>query len=271
VQNWRASPARSHNGPIARTVRDAALLMQALAGPHPADPDSARHPEVDYLDFVHGNVHGARVAVSRDFGRGIPLDDEQTRNLEEAIAVLRSLGCTLVDADPPVPQGGDELALGVWAYSGDHYAAAEALIPNFWEKHSGDLTDYTRPIYDAGRHALAWHYRRILRRDRAFGEEMRQWFAGYDFLLSPCCPPAPPNAEPNVRDDNRGQMKFLAPFNHAYNPAAAVPMGYSADGLPLAVQVVGKLGDDVGTLRLAGLIEAAKPWAGRWPTFALTR
>ena len=66
-------------------------------------------------------------------------------------------------------------------------------------------------------------------------------------------------------------MQFLAPFNHAYNPAAAVPMGYTAEGLPLAVQVVGRLGDDVGTLRLAGLMEAAKPWAGRWPTYALTR
>ena len=48
-------------------------------------------------------------------------------------------------------------------------------------------------------------------------------------------------------------------------------MGLNAAGLPLAVQVVGRLGDDVGTLRLAGLMEAANPWAGRWPTYALTR
>jgi aspartyl-tRNA(Asn)/glutamyl-tRNA(Gln) amidotransferase subunit A len=271
VQRWRASPARSHNGPIARTVRDAALLLQALAGPHASDPDSMRHPEVDYLASGSGHVRGMRVAVSRDFGRGIPLDAEQTKNLEDAVAVLRSLGCSIVEADPPVPAGGDELEPGVWAYSGDHYAAAEDMIPDFWTKHAADLTDYTRPIYDAGRRALAWRYRRILRRDRAFGEAMRQWFVDYDFLLSPCAPAAPSNAAPSVRDDNRGQMKFLAPFNHAYNPAASVPMSFTEDGLPLAVQVVGRLGDDVGTLRIAGLIEAAKPWAGRWPTFALTR
>jgi len=271
VQSWRASPARSHNGPVTRTVRDAALLMQALAGPHPSDPDSARHPEVDYLAFAHGHVRNARVAISRDFGRGIPLEADQTAVFEQACAVLRELGCTLVEADPPVPPGTDELEPGVWAYSGDHYAAAEALIPGFWEKHADDLTDYCRPIYDAGRRALAWHYRRILRRDRAYGEAVRQWFVDYDFLLSPCAPAAPGNDERNVRDDHRGQMKFLAPFNHAYNPAAAVPMGLDADGLPLSVQVVGRLGDDVGTLRLAGLMEAAHPWAGRWPTYALTR
>jgi aspartyl-tRNA(Asn)/glutamyl-tRNA(Gln) amidotransferase subunit A len=271
VQHWRASPARSHNGPITRTVRDAALLMAALAGPHPSDPDSARYPEVDYLAFARGHVRGARVAISRDFGRGIPLDAEQTAVFDEACALLRELGCTLVEADPPVPPGPDELEPGVWAYSGDHYAAAEALIPNFWEKHGDDLTDYCRPVYDAGRRALAWHYRRILRRDRAYGEAVRQWFLDYDFLLSPCAPAAPRNDEKIVRDDARGQMKFLAPFNHAYNPAAAVPMGLNADGLPLAVQVVGRLGDDVGTLRLAGLMEAAHPWAGRWPTYALTR
>jgi Asp-tRNA(Asn)/Glu-tRNA(Gln) amidotransferase A subunit family amidase len=269
VQNWRASPGRSHNGPITRTVRDAALMMQALAGPHPSDGDSARDPEVDYLGYARGNVRGARVAFSRDFGRGIPLDAEQEAFLQQACDVLRDLGCTLLEANPPVPKPGpDELAPGVWSYSGDHYAAAEALVPDFWAKHSEELTEYAKPIYDAGRTALAWQYRRILRRDRAFAEAMRRWFFDYDFLLSPCAPPAPRNDEPNVRDDSRGQMKFLAPFNLSYNPAASLPMGLSAQGLPISVQVVGKLGNDVGTLRLAALMEGLNPWAGRWPAYA---
>lgn len=269
VQAWRASPARSHNGPITRTVCDAALLMQALAGPHPQDPDSYRHPEVDYLAFARGNVRGKRVAVSRDFGRGIPLDADRARAFDEALAILRGLGCVLIEDDPPVPEGSDELEPGVWAYSGDHYAAAEALIPNFWEQHADDLTDYARPIYDAGRRALAWQYRGILRRDRAYAQRVAGWFAAYDYLLSPCCPVAPAHGAREVRDDRRGQFGFLAPFNHAYNPAAAVPTGLSRDGLPLSVQIVGRLGDDLGTLRLAGLIEAARPWAGRWPPVAL--
>jgi prepilin-type processing-associated H-X9-DG protein len=268
VQKWRASPARSHNGPVTRTVRDAALLMTALAGPHPADPDSARHSEVNYLAFADGHVRGARVAYSRDFGSGTPLDGEQSRIFDEAISMLRDLGCELFEDHPPVPTGKDELEPGVWAYSGDHYAAAEALIANFWEKHGDDLTDYARPVYDGGRRALAWQYRTILRRDRAYAESVRRWFSDYDFLLTPCCPPAPPIDRVEKRDDRKGKFGFLAPFNHAYNPAASVPVGPDADGMPLAVQIVGRLGDDVGTLRVAGLMEAMKPWKHRWPQWA---
>ena len=268
VQKWRASPGRSHNGPITRTVRDGALMMQTLAGPHPADGDSSRHPAVDYLSFAAGNVRNAKIAISRDFGRGTVLDADQSRIFAQAVDIVRGLGCRIVEANPPLPAGKDELEPGVWAYSGDHYAAAEALIPDFWAKHADDLTDYARPIYAGGLRALAWQYRGILRRDRAYAERVRQWFGDYDFLLSPCCPVAPLNDAAEVRDDEKGQFAFMAPFNHAYNPAAAVPVGLSGSGLPLSVQVVGKLGDDVGTLRLAGLMEAVNPWAHRWPPFA---
>lgn len=266
VQAWRASPARSHNGPLTRTVRDSALLMRAIAGPDSGDPNSNLHSVVDYLSFAQGAVAGARVAVSFDFGRDIDLDPLLRGMLEEAVAVVRSFGCEVVEADPPILTEGDELEPGVWAYSGDHYGAAEALIPGFWEKHKDDLTDYARPVYDAGRHALAWQYRRILRRDRAYAEQVRLWFRNYDFLLSPVTGPAPLVEQVEKRDDRRGRFGFLSPFNHAYNPAAVVPFGAGSDGLPIAVQVVGRLGDDVGVLRLAALFEAARPWAHAWPT-----
>ncbi len=270
VQQWRASPARSHNGPITRTVRDAALLMEALAGPHPGDPDSYRHPYVDYRGFAGGNVRGARVAINRDFGSDVRLDVDQARVFTQAVEIVRELGCDIVEANPPTLDGDDQLQPGVWAYSGDHYAAAEALVPDFWAKHADDLTEYARPIYAAGRTALAWQYRGILRRDRAYGERVRQWFADYDFLLTPCAPAAPLNEVGETRNDRTGQFRFLAPFNHAYNPAAAVPVARSAEGLPLSVQVVGKLGEDVAVLRLAALMEASNPWASRWPAFAET-
>ena len=270
VQRWRASPGRSHNGPITRTVGDTALMMQALAGPHRDDPDSARYPAADYLSIVDGSVNGARVAVSHTFGRDVALEPDQAQMLERAIATMRDLGCSIVEADPPMREDSDEIAPGVWAYSGDHYAAAEDLIPNFWAKHADDLTSYARPIYAAGQSALAWQARQRVRRDRAYAARMRAWFEDYDYLLSPCCPAAPIGDAPEVRDDRKGQFSFLAPFNHAYNPAASIPIGLNAAGLPLSVQVVGRLGDDVGTLRLASRMEAANPWADRWPSFALT-
>ena len=97
---------------------------------------------------------------------------------------------------------------------------------------------------------------------------MKEWFAAYDFLLSPVSGPAPRNAD--LRPGQRGASApgFMLAFNTAYNPAAAVPFAFHPNGLPLAIQVVGRLGDDVGVLRLAAAIEAQQPWAHRWPPLA---
>ncbi|MGH9839234.1 MAG: amidase family protein [Blastocatellia bacterium] len=85
----------------------------------------------------------------------------------------------------------------------------------------------------------------------------------YDFLLTPVAGMAPPhNAAQGVA------FPFLAPFNTARNPAAAVPVGFHSDGLPLAIQIVGRRGDDLGVLRMSAAIEAMRPWADRWPALA---
>lgn len=268
VQRWRAAPGRSHNGPMTRTVRDSALLMEALAGPHAGDPASELNPPSTYLDLARGNIRGARVAVSHAFGHPLPQDDEVLSMLEQAAGLLRRLGCTVVEADPPSLDADDELKPGVWAYSGDHYAGAEAMIPDFWQKHAGDLTDYIRPVYDAGRNALAWQYRRILRRNQAYAVQMKEWFRNFDFLLSPVAGPAPRVDVTPRRSRDEREFAFLVAFNTSYNPAAAVPFGFHSSGLPLAVQVVGRLGDDVGVLRMSAAIEAEQPWGDRWPPLA---
>jgi Asp-tRNA(Asn)/Glu-tRNA(Gln) amidotransferase A subunit family amidase len=270
VQAWRAAPGRSHNGPLSRTVRDSALLLQALAGPDPRDPSSHLGPPPDFLQFATGTVRGARVAVSHDFGNVPDVESAVRQMVDAAAELLRDLGCELIPADPPALPGPDQLAPGVWAYAGDHYAAAERMVPEFWAKHADDLTDYARPIYEAGRRALAWQYRAILSRNAAYAARMKEWFAAYDFLISPVSGPAPRNADLRPGQRAASAPGFMLPFNTAYNPAAAVPFAIHPSGLPLAIQVVGRLGDDVGVLRLAAAIEAQQPWAHRWPPLATT-
>ena len=161
--------------------------------------------------------------------------------------------------------GSDELEPGVWAYSGDHQVAAEALIPNFWEQHADDLSSTTRgrsTTPDAGhwRGSIARSCAAIARTAKWCGSGLRTTI----FSCTPSNPEAPLLHDPNAADNKR-LFGFQAPFNHAYNPAAAVPAGLSGNGMPLSVQIVGRLGDDVGTLRLAGLMEALNPWAQRRP------
>lgn len=268
VQTWRAAPGRSHNGPLTRTVRDAALTMQALAGPDPRDPDS-QHPPVNYLAFNEGSVRGLRIAVSYTLGRGdLTANAEMRLAVDETAQLLESLGCKIELADPPAFPGNELLEPGVWAYSGDHYAAGEAMIPGFWDKHQDDLTDYARAVYDGGRRALAWKYRGALRRNRGFQERMKAWFASYDFLLCPGLGTAPRLDAPKPTAERGAVMNFLGAFNHSHNPVASIPCGFTAQKLPIAVQLAGPYGHDLEVLHLAAAIEAARPWGDVWPDLA---
>jgi len=264
VQRWRAAPGRSHNGLITRTVRDTALLFQALAGPHPLDPDSDIPTVEDFFAFSRGNIRGLRVAVSYDFGSNAYIDDEARALVRVAASLLEELGCEVMEANPPVlDDSNEEMEPGVWGYSGDHYAAAESLIPGFWEKHAEQLGPRERHLMEPGRHAQAWRYRLILRRNRAYERQLQLFFRSYDFILCPSVGPAPRVSDPPARD-----RFFTFQFNHAHTPACVVPFGFHSNGMPLSVQLVGSKGDDVGVLRMAGEIEASRPWAIRWPSLA---
>jgi aspartyl-tRNA(Asn)/glutamyl-tRNA(Gln) amidotransferase subunit A len=261
VQQWRAGPGRSHNGPITRTVDDAALLMDAIAGPHPLDPESALAPPGSYRAFREVPLAGRRVAVA--------IESASTpwarRLLERAAARFDELGCDVDDAAPPAYEP-SVTADGHWPYAADHYAAAEALAPGFWERHRDELTDYARPVYDAGRTIPAWQYRLATAHDAAYRRRVASWFADQrvDVVISESTGVAPPvDADPGSLTRLRG----LLPFNIARNPAASVPFGFSA-GLPVAVQVVGRVGDDVGVLHAAASLEDSADGDVAWDAFA---
>src|SRR4029450_1937813 len=100
--------------------------------------------------------------------------------------LMEKEGCQVTEADPPAPPK-DQLEPGVWGYSGDHYAAAEGLAPGFWGDRAEELRDSARPIYEAGRRALAWQYRAMLGRNQAYIGQMRAWFEEHalQFVLTP--------------------------------------------------------------------------------------
>ena len=212
VQAWRAGPDRSHIGPITRTVRDSALLMAALAGLDPRDPDSDL-PDEAYMTFASGNVRNKRVAFSPSLGGTAgPIDSEAARMAHDAADLLRDLGCVIIESDPPAIDTPEELEPGTWAYAGDHYHAAESMVPDFWEKHADDLTDQLRPVYETGRRALAWQYRAIIRRNRLFEQAMREWFKPFDYLLTPAVGPAPRiDSIPRAHQPRRQRHGLLHP------------------------------------------------------------
>lgn len=250
IQRWRASPTRSHSGVLTRTTADARLGMEVLTGmPFPTGTGRL-------------SLAGARVAILLD-------DPDHGGVLKGSIEILVEAGAEVMQASPlPVNDVPAELEPGVWTFSGDHYAAAEAICPNFWKKHSQDLTGYAYPLYEAGHRASAWRYRRALDHYEAYARAVSQWFESFDFVLTSVSPGSPEHPATLQSGGLGPRFPLLSVWNHTGHPAVSIPAGYDDAGLPLAVQVVGRHGQDPAVLEIAAHFETVRPWTAAWPTLA---
>lgn len=264
---WKGAPHTSHLGPMTRTVRDAALFLQATAGPAlDRDPLCIRDEPPDFLSALKiSSLRGARVALSLDYGF-IEVDSEIRRAVLEAAALLRDFGCEVIESDPPLPESGRPMEITIGGP--DEYVWALHLKPDF-DEHRHLLTDYGKRTFEPGPTMPAYQYAQALRRRERWAAATHLWFQDFDFLLSPVMGRTAPRCRaPMVEQGKPWPGSFLPIFNASGCPAASVPFGFHSNGLPLAVQIAGRWGDEVGVLRLSAAIEAARPWADRWPPFA---
>ncbi|OGO50915.1 MAG: hypothetical protein A2148_02130, partial [Chloroflexi bacterium RBG_16_68_14] len=244
---WKGAPRTSHQGPMTRTVRDAVLIMQATSGPDERDALCIKTAPPNFLEALEPRLlAGTKVAFSLDYGY-IETDPEICQAALDAADLLRSLGCEVAPSDPPRP---DQPAGVADLTPADEYAYAIDICPDL-EERLDELTDYGRRAIEAGRAALAWKYSAALRRGDAWVAAVHRWFQDFDFFLSPVMGQMAPRY-----DDRRPIWErlpwpgmFLPIFNASGNPAASVPFGFHSNGLPLAVQIAGRWGDDVGVLR----------------------
>ncbi len=263
---WKGAPRTSHQGPMTRTVRDAVLIMQAASGADERDALSIPEGPADFFEALEArSLRGTKVALSLDYGYIEP-DPEIREAVHDAAELLRSLGCEIIESDPPrlerLPEEADPTPPEELSY-------AVQLKPDFAE-HLDELTDYGRRIVEAGMATPAWTYATARRSRDAWAAAVRRWFQDFDFFLAPVMARTAPRCDEQRRlDDGRPWPgSFLPIFNTAGNPAASVPLGFHSNGLPLAVQIAGRSGDDVGLLALSAAIEAARPWAETWPAIA---
>ncbi len=263
---WKGAPRTSHQGPMTRTVRDAALIMQAASGAHERDPLSMTETPPDFLAALEPqSLQGTRVALSLDYGYIEP-DPEIGQAVLAASDLLRDFGCEIKESNPPQlePIEGTADTTGP-----DEYAWAVHLRPDLPE-HFDQLTGYARRIIEPAPATPAWKYSLAVRAREAWAAATHRWFDDHDFLLAPVMALTAPRCDERRRfgEGRPWPGSFLPIFNASGNPAASVPFGFHSNGLPLAVQIVGRLGDDVGVLRMSAAIEEARPWAGRWPPLA---
>ncbi|MBI4570597.1 MAG: amidase, partial [Chloroflexi bacterium] len=263
---WKGAPHSSHQGPMTRTVRDSALIMQATAGPDIRDPLCIQDTPPNFLETLDPRpLAGTRIAYSLDYGY-LAVEPEIRQAVLDAAALLRELGCELFESHPPRRQNAPgEIDLT----PADEYSYALEICPDIDERLD-ELTDYGRRTIEAGCAALAWRHSSSSRRRDAWATAVRRWSDGFNFFLAPVMGALAPrhDEERHFDADHPWPGTFLPLFNAAGNPAASVPFGFHSSGLPLAVQIAGRWGDDAGVLRVSAAIEAAHPWAGHWAPFA---
>jgi Asp-tRNA(Asn)/Glu-tRNA(Gln) amidotransferase A subunit family amidase len=260
--------ARSHIGPMARTVRDAALLLNIMAGPDPRDPLSIATPPEDYVAACDGDLGGLRVAWSGDLGYGA-VDPEVRSMTERAAHRFAELGCT-VEApriDWPDPRGFHKILYEV--------GMASRLVDRARERPDWIEPTLMRIILNASTVSAVDYGKAMLART-VFHNAVRQFFERYDVMLTPAMPLGAWSVEPGPEEGPHeiggratpllfDRLTFMYPFNLTGQPAATVPCGFTREGLPVGLQIAGRHHADATVLRAAAGFEALQPWAGRRP------
>lgn len=238
-----------HCGPIARTVEDAAVALQAMAGHDPADPGSADLPVPDFTAALADGVKGLRIGVPRNFFRDhAGLSDEASGAIEAAIVRLRAAGATVEDVELPEQK--------LFAACGRVIMTAEmfAIHQDDLRTRLADYGQATVNRFVLGAAVGAADYINAQRLRRKLKAAVDETFRHYDALLTVISLSTAPRFDTAPNASAWGIQANA--FNVTGHPAISVPVGLAADGMPLAVQIVGRAFDEATALRIGRHLES---------------
>jgi len=260
VSSWETL---EHIGPVSRSVADSALMLSVSAGPDMRDRHTIPQ-DFDWMETLAGDLKGLRVAWSEDWGY-MAVDPEVRAIAGAAAKVFETdLGCILTAADP----GWDDPFAAFWGLvAGDSdLAGMRAWLPEHAHHMSPHLVGMLQTPFTAEDLTNANMTR------KAVVNRMAAFMQDYDLLLTPtlAVPPFPVHMQgPEITEGrmvaNTAWLGFTYPMNMTGQPAATVPAGFTASGLPVGLQIVGRHLDDPRVMRAAAAFEAARPWLGRRP------
>jgi amidase len=258
------------NGPLARTVADAALMLDVIAGPVVGEPYGVPAPDASFLSACERAPQGLRIAFAHEPAHGT-LDDEVRAAFLDAVAALEGLGHTVAEVDPGLGGLGGAFMTII---EGNTAAMLAALLP---DEDLAKLEPSTLAMAHRGWQATAADYCAAVDLARRESARIMGLWTQYDVLVTPTLTqPAPRHeAMPSAGDydtrwhDYLDWLAFTYPFNLTGQPAISIPCAWNEAGLPIGLQIVGRTGDDATVLALAAAIEAARPWEQRRPDLAV--
>ena len=266
--NARAGDSLGVHGPMARSVADVAWLLSVMAGPDPRDPLSLPEPGAMFLAPLERDFHGTRVAWSGNLGR-YPVEAAVTRVCNSARPVLVQLGCEVANDEPDL-DGVDELfqTLRAHGYAQSHRRDLE--------RHRSLLKDTVVWNIERGLALTSEDHARAAAIKLALDARVAAFFEHYDFLALPVVQVAPFAVERQWVREIEGVpmptyidwMATCYAISCTGLPAISVPCGFTPDGLPVGLQIVGRRGRDFEVLQLAHAFEQATHHALRRPPLA---
>ncbi|MQF91632.1 MAG: amidase [SAR202 cluster bacterium] len=249
-------------GPISRSVEDAAITIQAIAGYDTKDTYSWDVPVPDYRRALTGDIQGIKMGVIQERMDSPNLDPEFRETVAKAISVIGELGASSEDVSIPLAPNAGALTMSIlnveWANL--HRPLFE---PNFDElDHNNKIRFLTGSIIPAQAYYKAQKIRAVLR------QQILDALEEVDVLVLPTGPVTAPPVEsvPGIESKEHsltglaGRISFTGPFNLAGTPAISVPCGFSAAGMPMGLQIVGKPFDEETVLKVAHAYEQNTDW-----------
>jgi amidase/aspartyl-tRNA(Asn)/glutamyl-tRNA(Gln) amidotransferase subunit A len=272
-----------HAGPLTRTVEDAALMLDVMTGPDPRDPLSVPEEPHDFQGAVRRGIEGLEVAYSPDFDI-FPVDDRVRVVVDDAVTAFETAGATVDEVSLGLTHDQLELAelwireIGMLYHSAVEGFKAEGL--DLLGDHRDDLTPEFADLLEETRDQSIIDYKRDEHLRTEVYDAVQDVFTveGYDLLVTPTL------AVPPVENDDGGTGQTVGPseihgepvdpligwcltypINFTGHPAASIPAGFTDDGLPVGMQLVGDRFDDETVFAASGAFERVRPWHDAYP------
>jgi aspartyl-tRNA(Asn)/glutamyl-tRNA(Gln) amidotransferase subunit A len=258
-----------HIGPMTRSVLDAALVLDVIAGPDPRDRHSIPRDGASFAGLESElDLAGLRIAWSLDLGGYARVDPAVRLATESTVQRLEMLGAHIIDvnAAPPFSIDPSSFFETVVALDADLNGLRDLVDGRSDRLNPRIRTMLTSPpTFEAASRAVALR--------QTLYNQLWRFFTTCDLLVTPTTPVAAFDVDralpEHIDDDERvppaALSWFTLPFNLTGNPAASVPCGWTADGLPVGLQIIGNHLDDRTVLRASRALEVAAPWTTSWP------
>ena len=254
----------SHAGPMTRTVADAALMLSAMAGPDSRDPLSLEAHPADYVRLLNKGIKDLRVAFSPDLGRHQVMPDVADV-VKNAATAFEDLAMSVEAVDPGFPDLD-------WAFS----VFWTAGMAGRFEDMLAEWQDVMDPLLvffiEMGQELRAVDFAKAQMQRNDFRDQIRKFFTQYDLLILPTLATTAFKAGVPIGAALEGHpldpqtwSPFTPLFNLSHNPAASIPAGFTEEGLPVGLMIVGRRFDDLAVLQASAAFEEIMPWADKLP------